>query len=182
MTRLGPPLRWVALVAATAALLAACSSDPSTSPSPSAAPRLRTLAAPSGPGASAPHDLPTCQFPPEVPLPAWLPTDLPLPEDTYASETLPESQGYNRAVFVVPGSLEDLTRFILAEWPAAGWDLGRGESEPGEIETQFSRTPAAGSLRAQANYCEPGFSLMLLTFTPDRGSLGGPSGTTSPSG
>ncbi len=163
---------------ASAVVLAACSADPSAPPIPTALPTGSLV---SGPSPTPAPSLPPCEFPPEVATPSWLPADLPLPGGTYPSQTLTESVGYNRGIFVVPGSLEDLARFILSEFPASGWILGRGESEPGEIETQFSRSPAVGALKAQANYCDPGFSLMLLIYTPDRGalpSLGG--GTSSP--
>ena len=104
-------------------------------------------------------------------MPEWVPDDLPFPEGTYASETLDTSFGYNRMILVVPGSLVELARFVLTEWPKQGWVLGRGESEPGEIEDQFAKPPAVGAFKAQEQYCAPGYSLMLVIYAPDQSQI-----------
>jgi hypothetical protein len=83
------------------------------------------------------------------------------------SQDMPSSFGYNRAIFVVPMQLIELARFVLSEWPKAGWVLGRGDAEANEIEDQFSKAPATGAFKAQGQFCVPGFSLMLLIYTPD---------------
>jgi hypothetical protein len=110
-------------------------------------------------------------------MPSWLPRDLPLPKGTYESQNLPNNGGYSQGIFVVPGDLSTIARFVLAEWPNSGWVLGRGDSEPGEVESQFSRGPEVGAFRARAVYCDPGFSLMLIIYAP----TAPPSPPTSPS-
>jgi hypothetical protein len=112
-----------------------------------------------------PPPLAECDYPAKVKLPAWLPKDLPFPPGTYAQERLQQAQGYRRALLVIPVTLEELTRHVLEVWPQRGWVLGAGDSEPGEIEDQFSKPPAFGAFRAQEVICDPGYSLMYLIFT-----------------
>jgi hypothetical protein len=114
---------------------------------------------------------PPCTSPPEVPMPSWIPNELPFPGGTYATQKLADTSGYHRVILVVPGTLADLAKMVLNVWPTSGWVLGRGDSEPGEIEDQFSRPPALGAFKAQSIFCNPGYNLMLLIFTPDRTSV-----------
>jgi hypothetical protein len=123
--------------------------------------------------------LPKCDYPTKIPFPSWVPRDLPLPEGTYATRPLPEIQGYNRGLFVVPVGLTALARFVLSEWPKTGWVLGRGDAEQGEIDDQFTKPPAVGAFKAREQYCTPGYSLMLLVYIPDRTKLVIPSPTPS---
>jgi hypothetical protein len=113
-------------------------------------------------------------------MPAWVPKELPLPAGTYATQLYPSLNGYDRAIFYVPGSTSDFARFVLSEWPKMGWSLGRGESEPGEVEDQFTKPPAVGAFRARDQFCSPGYTLMLLIYTPDRTKLSPPGFTSSP--
>jgi hypothetical protein len=69
---------------------------------------------------------------------------------------------------MVPVGLTDLARFVLGEWPKKGWVLGRGDSEEGEIDDQFTKPPSVGAFKAREQYCTSGFSLMLLVYIPDR--------------
>jgi hypothetical protein len=126
---------------------------------------------------------PKCKYPDKLPAPSWLPADLPLPPGTYHSENLPGSIfGYKRAIFVVPGPLIDFARFVLSEWPKAGWTLGRGDSEGFEVEAPFTKPPAAGAFKAQGQYCNPTYALMLLIYTPNTGAASQtPPPTYSPS-
>ena len=132
------------------------------------------------------YSLPKCDYPAKIVFPSWVPDDLPLPKGTYATRVLPPVQGYHRALFVVPVGLTDLARFVLREWPKTGWVLGRGDSEPGEIDDQFTKPPAVGAFKAREQYCTPGFSLMLLVYIPDRTkvftSFPTPSVSASPTG
>jgi hypothetical protein len=134
---------------------------------PSAAPLPQPL--------SIPSNAPRCRYPAKLPTPAWYPSDLPLPGGTYASQLLPGAQGYFRAVFVVPGNLPDLVRFILREWPNKQnrWQLGRGDAEANEAEAPFQKPPAAGAFKAQGKFCSPGYSLMLIIYAPDRTQVSG---------
>ena len=114
------------------------------------------------------YSLPTCDYPVKLPFPSWVPRDLPLPDGTYATRPLPEIQGYKRGLFVVPVGLTELARFVLREWPKHGWVLGRGDSEQGEIDDQFTKPPSVGAFKAREQYCTPGYSLMLLVYIADR--------------
>jgi hypothetical protein len=132
-------------------------SAPLQSASPAPSPNLSGLA--------------PCKLPDRIPFPRWVPKDLPLPPGTYASKDLGQDNGYFKGLFVLNGNTTTLARFVLKEWPAVGYQLGRGDSEPGEVEDQFIKPPAVGAFKAQDQVCNPGFTLMLMIFTPDRSSL-----------
>ncbi len=110
-------------------------------------------------------------MPARLPDPTWFPTDLPLPEGSYVSQSLTGDVGYHRTVFTVPGGLFALARFIANEWPTHGWILGRGDAEANEVENTFQRSPSIGAFKAQGQFCFPGYSLMLVAFAPDRSKL-----------
>jgi hypothetical protein len=109
---------------------------------------------------------PWCKLPPRLSPPKWLPADLPLPAGTYRYQRLSNVAGYHRALFITPASTVDLARFILDEWPANGWTLGRGDAEPGEIEDQFYKDTAAGAFKAADMNCRHPHSRLLLVFNP----------------
>ena len=113
---------------------------------------------------AVPSDLPSCSYPNRAVTPAWMPDDLPFPPGVYTFRELPDEGGFHRALLVVPGSLRDLVRFVLKEWPDAGWTLGRSDAEEGEAEQEFSKSPAVGAFKAVAVYCSPGYTKMLLVF------------------
>ena len=162
----------IAAIALSAALVACVSGRPPIS----------AETAPGTIGSPSPLDLPPCDQPAEVKMPDWYPEDLPKPPGLYASQRLKPSFGYFRGLFVVPGTLEDLQIFILESWPDAGWVLGRGDAEPGEIEDQFSKAPAVGAFKAQFAFCEPGYSNMYLIYAaerPDTEVVPTPTSTTS---
>ena len=121
--------------------------------------------------------LPQCENPPKIPTPAWFPKDLPLPSGSYTTQALPASYGYQRAVLVVPGTAEQFGQYVLKEWPRAGWVLGRGDAEPGEVEDQFLKPPAVGAFRVRTEFCTPGYSLMLLIYSKNRTAVPLPSPT-----
>jgi hypothetical protein len=121
--------------------------------------------------------LPPCEYPKKVAFPKWVPSDLPLPHGTYATEVLPSTQGYNRGLFVARMSLQDFVKFVLAEWPKKGWVLGRGDAEQGEADDQFTRPPSVGAFRAREEYCKPGFVLLLVIYIPDRSKIDLPTGS-----
>jgi hypothetical protein len=112
-------------------------------------------------------DLPKCKYPKEREFPDWVPEDLPLPDGTYAYKALPPLRGFRRGLFVMKIGTQQFGEFILKEWPDAGWILGRGDSEPGEIEDAFSRPPSAGAFRGNDVYCAPGYSIVYLIFSPE---------------
>ncbi|MDP8955576.1 MAG: hypothetical protein M3N24_01255 [Actinomycetota bacterium] len=132
---------------------------------------------PTGGQSPLPRGLPQCENPPRIATPEWFPEDLPLPQGSYTTQALPASFGYQRAVLVVPGTAEDFGRFVLREWPRAGWVLGRGDAEPGEVEDQFLKPPAIGAFRVRTEFCSPGYSLMLLIYSKNRTAVPLPSPT-----
>lgn len=131
---------------------------------------------------------PPCDQPKAIDQLKWVPKDLPLPEGTYPYKNYGLEGGYQRGLFVVPGSLMDFASFVLDEWPKAGWILGRGDSEANEVEASFSKPPALGAFKAAGQFCTPSYNILLLVFIVDReavvNNLGGsptPSPSTSPS-
>ena len=126
-------------------------------------------------------ELPRCRFPKKVPFPEWVPDDLPLPEGTYAYENLKPVGGYLRAFFVLRNTdTVEFTKLVLREWPKAGYTLGRGDAEPGEVEDDFHKPPAVGAFKANDVYCTPGYAVMYLIWAPDgpQGELVMPSPTS----
>jgi hypothetical protein len=113
-------------------------------------------------------ELPRCDFPKEVRFPGWVPDDLPLPKRIYAYQNLQPEGGFERAFFVMRGTTTiELTKLVLREWPKAGYTLGRGDAEPGEVEDDFHKPPAVGAFKANDVYCRPGYSIMYLIWAPD---------------
>ena len=108
--------------------------------------------------------LPECKKPPEVKYPEWVPDDLPLPKDIYAYKNLPPLGGYQRALFVMELTTEQLIKLVLEEWPKAGYTLGRGDAEPGEVEDDFRKPPAVGAFKANDVFCSPGYTIMYLIY------------------
>jgi hypothetical protein len=171
----------------------ACSSDPDTpgatsSPTGLGSPSGAVLASPTvsggvigtpvaGPSYS-PFGFETCE-PEQLEMPDWIPDDLPLPEGTYATAFQPTISGYERGFFVIPGptTIQDFTKLVVEEWPKVGYELGRGDSEAGEVESEFTKPPAVGAFKVQATTC--GYSAMLLIYAPNGPQL---SPTPSPSG
>jgi hypothetical protein len=176
----------LALVAMVMTVLAACSKGSGGDAAPSGSPSTAVVT--QGPGGLTrptvlPSNLPSCQYPAHLASPKWLPIDLPFPVGTYTYQALPDSSGYHRVLLLIPTTLDKLTRFVLVQWPKAGWVLGRGDSEAGEVEDQFVKAPSAGAFKAVSEYCSPGFSRMLLVFTEQSSVLPGfpsPSGSSSP--
>ncbi|MFL5797300.1 MAG: hypothetical protein ACJ77A_05135 [Actinomycetota bacterium] len=166
-TGLRASLRSAALVGCVV-FLVACSADrPRTAPSTQSSPTKQSLIGGGGvtrPTAAPSGDLPACKFPARIATPDWLPTDLPFPAGVYTYQDLSDSDGYHRALMVIPSDLTTWTKFVLEEWPKAGYVLGRGDAEPGEVEDQFLKAPTVGAFKAVSVYCSPGFSRMLLVF------------------
>lgn len=153
----------MAALSAVMLLFGACSSgsgkDPHKSPSPSA------LASPTP--TATPFAGPTpakCKPPKKIAFPTWLPDDLPFPPGMYAYKNLSKISGYERALFVLPEGSTDFAKLVLKQWPKAGYVLGRGDSEPGEVEDNFSKAPATGAFKANDVFCTPGYTIMYLIY------------------
>jgi hypothetical protein len=116
-----------------------------------------------------------------VPAPSseldWLPADLPLPPGTYAtadtespsttSDADAESGDLgtaHRGFLVVKVTVEDFKAFVASNWPAAGYGLGKGDSEAGEAEGGYRKGDFGGAYRVRDVYCDPTMSELLLTY------------------
>lgn len=94
--------------------------------------------------------LPACTPPIAKPLdpPANFPR-VPFPAGTkfYKAGTLNNDPNYMEVVGYAPLQIDDAVRFVIDELPKAGFDLGRGDSEPGEAESIFVSSAWRGGLR-----------------------------------
>jgi hypothetical protein len=129
----------------------------------------------------SPYGFEVCE-PKQIPTPDWIPDDLPLPEGIYATEAEDPLSGYNRVFMVIPGTttIPEFTRMVVKEWKRAGYQLGRGDSEQGEVEAEFSKPPATGAFKVQATAChDPSYSVMYLIYAPNGPILATPSPTPS---
>jgi hypothetical protein len=144
--------------------------------SPSAEPTKRPRPGPTTPAGQIfdPSQLPECQYPESVRMPKWIPKDLPLPPGTYATQRLDAIQGYRRSLLVVQRTVDQLADYVLERFPEEGWIVGRGDTEPGEVDLQFSKAPAVGAFRALDQFCRPGFALVLMIYAPDRAAIEAP--------
>jgi hypothetical protein len=113
--------------------------------------------------------LPKCgKLPEKAPFPEWLPDDLPLPKPIYAYQNQPRRGGFEGAFFLMKGTTTiELTELVLEQWPKAGYTLGRGDAEPGEVEDDFHKPPAVGAFKANDVYCRPRHTIMYLIYAPD---------------
>src|SRR4051794_15984354 len=128
-----------------ALLLTSCGSGGGKAAAPAPSP---ATTAPSGAASTAPGPPAGCApVPPRGQPVRWLPADLPMPKGTYTVEELPANGSLKRARLVVPLPLQDFVKFVLAEYPKAGWRLGRGDAERGEAEDGFSRGNTGGAWR-----------------------------------
>jgi hypothetical protein len=168
-------------IVAAALVASACSSGAPTAATPSTSPS--TAVTPGGfPSPSvSPAPIPglSCKKPKPAPFPDWVPTDLPLPKGTYAYQRLEPLAGYKRALFVVSKGSTPLARFVLKEWPKAGFVLGRGDAEPGEVEDQFVRSPGRGAFKANDLACKNPYTVMYLIWAPKGPVFPSPSPTPS---
>jgi len=93
--------------------------------------------------------------------PSWLPADLPLPSGAQATSDRSEGSRHE-AIFAIPGTAEDVGRFLVTEWPKRGWALGRGDAEPGEVEDSFRKGSVAGEFKVNTETCPQPRSRLVL--------------------
>jgi hypothetical protein len=146
--------------------LASCSSNAGSFDDAGGKPK-RTTVAPTLTPAPAETGAPDCKLPKEVDYPDWIPEDLPLPDGTYAYKNLAPLGGYKRALFVMTVGTRPFIKLVLREWPKAGYVLGRGDAEPGEVEDDFRKPPAVGAFKANDVYCTPGYTVMYMIWAED---------------
>lgn len=102
-------------------------------------------------------------LPPAIGEPKFFPKDLPIPEGSYASLLIPGGTA-DRVVYTVKAPLRDFVTFIIDAWPKASWELGRGESEPGEAESSMRKGKRIGVFRARSVYCDQAWTEVLFAF------------------
>ncbi len=107
---------------------------------PTLAPNETPIAVQSNQRADLP--LPDCVPKATVPveLPRNFPADLPLPKGLrlYKSLNLNNNPNAVQIIGYTPYSIDGSLRFLMDEFPRAGYPLGRGDSEQYEAESQFS--------------------------------------------
>ena len=167
-------LRFSALSLALVAVLGACSkSAPGSTASPAFS--VTPTAFPRGSITPSPlTNLPKCAKEKRLSMPTWVPKDLPLPPGTFFTKPIAGQGGYNEGLFVIPLSTSDIAKFVLSKWQKAGYQWGRGDAEPGEVEDQFAKYPGIGAFKAQDAYCRDPYSITLLIWAPDRSKIGMP--------
>src|SRR5438128_31776 len=134
-------LRLFALCVCLTLGMAACGSGgPGSTLSPSASPSTGATAFPHGTVTPSPlSNLPKCKPQKHLATPDWVPKDLPLPDGTFFTKKIASQGGYDEGLFILPLSTSEIATFVLKEWPKAGYQLGRGDAEPGEVEDQFAK-------------------------------------------
>jgi hypothetical protein len=119
-------------------------------------------------GVSYGFEYPECA-PDRIEMPGWVPTDLPLPEGTYATAVDDLGPGYNAGFFVIPegNTIQSFIQLVGNDWQEAGYRLGQGDSEAEEVEALFSKPPATGSFKVQTTPCtDPAYLVMYLIYSP----------------
>jgi hypothetical protein len=93
-----------------------------------------------------------------------VPAGFPLPPGTVVTQ---EQQPFEGQVVVrgfVPGELGAAADFFRGELPDAGYELGRGDAEPGEAESLFTGEGVRGGWRVNAIPNCAGAVRLLLVF------------------
>jgi len=80
---------------------------------------------------------------------------------------------------VVPLAMTDFVRFALAQYPGAGWKLGRGDAEPGEAEDNFVKGQRGGAWRIRSSYCDTTKSELFITVVDNLATTPLPQPTTT---
>ena len=99
----------------------------------------------------APAPLPACAEPEKsIPRPKALPENLPVPAGTVFTKVEAPFEGQSVVSAVSPGDLDGTRSFYEDRLDEAGYNQGRGESEPGETESLFTGHGVRGGWRANA--------------------------------
>lgn len=125
------------------------------------------------PSVDAPVDVAsqTCS-PSRIPMPEWVPNDLPLPTGSYATPELSDSFAYHQMVLVLPVRLTQVDALVRDEWPAAGYRVRRPWPDDSEaVEGRFSKGQSTGAFKAVDTYCHPRYLRMLFLYDGDHNEL-----------
>ena len=100
-----------------------------------------------------------------VELPAEFPKDVPLPPGTAVTSA---QRTENRLLVqgFIPMDLRDGARFFIEKIPAAGFQLGRGESEEGEAEAPFRGNGITGVFKLRTSRDCPGWLELVMIVQP----------------
>jgi hypothetical protein len=101
-----------------------------------------------------------CTAPVAVALPSWL-EPIPLPDGSTVTAVTPGTAGQVSATLTVPMSAPDFLEFVKDEWPTAGIQLGRGESEDTESEATFGLAGGIGAFKANNTTCPAGATVVI---------------------
>jgi hypothetical protein len=97
-------------------------------------------------------------------LPAAFPAGFPLPEGTVIDSTRKEG-GFSVAEGYVAGDLEATADYFSEELPDAGYELGEGDAEEHEAETEFEGNGIDGRLKLRSvSGCDGALSLTLAAM------------------
>ncbi len=110
------------------------------------------------------------ELPPGIEEPQYRPRTLTLPDGSVAIRTVPDpAPGLHVVVYRSPASLEGFVDHVTTDWPAQGWQLGRGEREQGEAEAVFFTPDKSryGQFRARSVYCDLEQVEVTLTLGED---------------
>jgi hypothetical protein len=120
-----------------------------------------------GGSGQVPAALPACAKPKKpIPRPEALPESLPVPPGTVFSRVEVPFENQSVVSGASPGSLDSTRSFYGEELEAAGYQEGRGESEPGETEALFSGQGVRGGWRANViPGCEGAVLLTLVVVS-----------------
>jgi hypothetical protein len=117
-----------------------------------------------GNGGEAPTTLPPCAKPKQtISRPDALPERLPVPPGTLFTRVEVPFANQSIVSGVSPGDLQSTRSFYGESLEDAGYEEGRGESEPGETEALFSGPGVRGGWRANViPGCEGAVRLTLV--------------------
>ena len=119
------------------------------------------------PAGQEPADLPPCARAagPAVSLPPEFPASFPLPPGTVITKSSAAGAAGVRVEGLVPLGLRDAANFFAKGLPAAGYKLGRGETEAGDAESRFEGNGYAGYLQMRVIADCPGAVTLTLTLS-----------------
>jgi hypothetical protein len=101
---------------------------------------------------------------PSVDLPANFAPNFPFPPGLrpIRAGSLNNNPNYVQVIGYVPLTLQDGVRYVLNEFPKAGYILGRGDSESGEAEATFTGNGWRGGFRMNVLPTCPGMTIWLI--------------------
>lgn len=103
---------------------------------------------------------------PSVSLPAGLPSGLPLPPGTVITTAETLSGGVVRIRGTIPSDIKKTLAFFQHSLPAAGYELGVGDAEADEAESEFMGNGYGGGWVVRTIPDCPGALSLILAVGP----------------